>query len=118
MEYITQTVDTNGLQHDKDDPFHSKVLESMFPQRLHYIKGWIEEYTKWSESRCSQCSAADLERLDHLTVISRLIKHVVLMTSHAFTPEHGRKTQTFSNLFFRDPFVVAFRFTNDELAHL
>lgn len=61
---------------------------------------------------------ADLERLDHLSKISRLTKDVVLMTSHAFTSEHGRETQTLSNLFFGNPFIAAFCFTNNEFAHL
>ena len=43
---------------------------------------------------------------------------MVLMTSHAFASENGGKTQTLSHLLFRNLFIAAFCFANNEFTYL
>jgi hypothetical protein len=52
------------------------------------------------------------------SIVSRLVKDVVCMTSNTLASEHGREAQTFSNLVFRYQIVSAFRLANDEFADL
>ena len=61
-----------------------------------------------ADARDARCSS----------IISRLVKDVVSVTSDTLTPEHGREAQALRNLILRDLLIAAFRLANDELADL
>lgn len=52
------------------------------------------------------------------SIVSRLVKDVVCMTSNTLASEHGREAQTLRNLVLRNQIVSALRLANDELADL
>lgn len=52
------------------------------------------------------------------SIISRLVKDVVSVSSDTLTPEHSREAQTLRNLILRNLLVTTFRLTNDEFADL
>lgn len=56
--------------------------------------------------------------MNSLLVISRLIEHVILMTSYTLTPEHGREAQPLGDLIFTNLFVGSFWLTNEEFTKL
>ena len=53
-----------------------------------------------------------------LSVVSRLVEHMILMPSNTLASEHRWKALTFGHLLLADALVTAFCLTNDELTHL
>ena len=54
----------------------------------------------------------------YLSVVSRLVKHMIPMPSNTLASEHRGKALTFGHLLLVDALVTAFCLTNDEFTHL
>ena len=52
------------------------------------------------------------------SIISRLVKDVVSVSSDTLTPKHSREAQTLRNLILRNLLITTFRLTDDEFADL
>lgn len=52
------------------------------------------------------------------SIISRLVKDVVSVSSDTLTPEHSREAETLRNLILGDLLITTFRLTDDKLADL